>query len=153
MTKKKKYVVAAIIAVAFIAALPFLGILPFIASNAGAAIIEMIFDRRPTDAELYGKYAYQAEWGTATLELHPDKTFVEEISQTGQQSLEIKGNWNSTDGDEGFAAELNMKPFISVDDSSKGRQFDYGSMNFYKQRLGTVYGEINPDTGQRFLKQ
>jgi hypothetical protein len=153
MTKTKKYVLAAICAVALIAALPFLVIFPFAASNAGTAIMEMVFDRKPADTELYGTYAYQAEWGTATLELHSDKTFVEKINQTGQQPLEIKGNWNSTDGDEGFAAELNMKPFIAVDDFSKGSQFDFGSMNFYKQRLGTVYGEINPDTGQRFLKQ
>jgi hypothetical protein len=153
MTKKTKYALIATTAILSLIALPFLVILPFAASNAAAALYLMIFDRRPTDSELIGRYIYTAEWGNAVLDLREDKTFIEGIALNGQQPTQIRGSWSSEPGDAGVSAEISLKPFIAVDQFSRGRRFDIAGLNFYKQRLGSVYGEIDPDTGDRFLKQ
>ncbi|MDP9038166.1 MAG: hypothetical protein M3O02_02690 [Acidobacteriota bacterium] len=153
MTKTTKYALIAGIVVLSIAALPFVVVLPFAASNAVAALYIAVFDRRPTDAELVGKFVYNAEWGTAILELHPDHSFSEEIAPKTQQASLVTGRWSSESGDEGFSAEVSLKPFIGVNDFSRGTRFDVAGLNFYRQRFGSVYGEIDPDTGERFLKQ
>jgi hypothetical protein len=153
MTKKTKYAVIAITAAICLVALPFLAILPFAASNAVVALYSVVFERRPTESEIVGKYVYTAEWGRAVLELRADKTFIETVSTAGQQPTQISGSWSSESGDAGVSADISFKPFIGVDDFSRGRQFGVAGLNFYKQRLGSVYGEIDPDTGVRFLKQ
>ena len=152
MTKSTKYALMAGIAVLFIAALPSLVVLPFVASNAVAALYIAVFDRRPTDSELIGKFVYNAEWGTAILELRRDHSFSEEIAPKAQQASLVTGRWSSEPGDEGFSADVSLKPFIGVDDSSRGTHFDVAGLNFYRE-FGSVYGQIDPDTGERFLKQ
>jgi hypothetical protein len=41
----------------------------FMASNAGAAVINLMLNRQPKSTELLGTYAYTAAWGNSSFDL------------------------------------------------------------------------------------
>src|SRR5438270_6544781 len=111
MTSQKKIRLALICLITF--AVIFFGpMLLFMASNAGAAILDLVLNRKPTVAELLGKYKLQVPWGNATLQINADGTFQEEISENGKPVKSVSGRWQSRDG-QNFL-DVDFRPFGMV---------------------------------------
>src|SRR5207302_3016588 len=119
MTTQKKILQALICLITF--AVIFFGpMLLFMASNAGAAILDLVLNRKPTVAELLGKYKLQVPWSNATLQINADGTFQEEINESGKPAWSVSGRWQSREGSN--FVDVDFRPFGMVWDDDHNRE-------------------------------
>jgi hypothetical protein len=152
-TKRRKWIIGVVCGVALATILPVLAVLPWAASNAFAAGYVLIFTTKPSPQELAGRYRVAPDKETPELIVREDGTYQESISNKSKGVQTINGHWTSEITEEGNAAAVTLAPYVEVEDREWGRTFSYGTLNFYKPRLGAVYAELDPDTGSRFTKQ
>jgi hypothetical protein len=65
----------------------------FMVSNAGAAVLDIVLNRKPTVAELIGNYKLKVSWGESTVQINANGTFQEEISESGNPAKTVSGSW------------------------------------------------------------
>ena len=150
MTSQKKTRLVLICLIIF-AAILFGPMLLFMASNAGAAVLDLVLNRKPTGVELLGNYKLQVPWGKATLRINADGTFQEQISENGKPTRNVSGRWQSRDG-QNFL-DVDFRPFGMVWDDDHASETSIYGINFYKPHFGTTYGLINDDLGEKFERQ
>jgi hypothetical protein len=150
MTSQKKTRLVLICLIIF-AVILFGPMLLFMASNAGAAVLDLVLNRKPTVAELLGNYKLQVPWGKATLQINADGTFQEEINENGKTARNVSGRWQSSDG-QNFV-DVDFRPFGMVWDEDHASETSVYGSNFYKPHFGTTYGLINDDLGEKFERQ
>ncbi|WP_433965252.1 hypothetical protein [Tunturiibacter gelidiferens] len=150
MTSQKKTRLVLICLIIF-AAILFGPMFLFMASNAGAAVLDLVLNRKPTGAELLGNYKIQVPWGNATLRIDADGTFLEEINENGKPAKSVSGRWQSSDG-QNFVT-LDFRPFGMVWDEDHASETSIYGINFYKPHFGTTYGLIDDDLGEKFERQ
>ena len=150
MTSQKKTRLVLICLITF--AVIFFGpMLLFMASNAGAAVLDLVLNRKPTVAELLGNYKLQVPWGKATLRINTDGTFQEEINENGKPPRNVSGRWHSREGPN--FVDVDFRPFGMVWDEDHASETSVYGINFYKPHFGTTYGLINDDLGEKFERQ
>jgi hypothetical protein len=150
MTSQKKTRLVLICLIVF-GVILFGPMLLFMASNAGAGVLDLVLNRKPTVAELLGDYKLQVPWGNATLRINADGTFQEEISENGKPAKSVPGRWQSREGSN--FVDVDFRPFGMVWDDDHNRETsDYG-IKFYKPRSGATYGLIDDDLGEKFERQ
>jgi hypothetical protein len=150
MTSQKKIRWVLIGMIAFVAIL-FGPLLLIVASNAGAGILDLVLNRKPTAAELLGNYKLLVPWGNATLQINADGTFQEKIGENGKPARDLSGRWGSRE-DSNFVA-VDFRPFGMVWDEDHTSETQVYGINFYKPHFGTTYGMINDDLGEKFERQ
>jgi hypothetical protein len=150
MTSKKKTRLV-LICLAIFTVIFFGPMLLFMASNAGAAVLDLVLNRKPTPAELLGNYKLQVPWGNATLQINADGTFQEKISESSKPARNVSGRWQSSDG-ENFIA-VDFRPFGMVWDEDHASETKVYGINFYKPHFGKTYGLIDDDLGEKFERQ
>ena len=123
----------------------------FMASNAGAAVLDLVRNRKPTGIELLGNYKLQVPWGKATLRINADGTFQEEINENGKPARNVSGKWQSREGSN--FVEVDFRPFGMVWDEDHASETSVYGINFYKPHFGATYGLINDDLGEKFERQ
>jgi hypothetical protein len=148
LQKTTRWVLAGVAAVALLLVGPMLLI---VGSNAGAAILDLVLNRRPKAAELLGNYRLQAPWGYATLRINADGTFQEELYQAGKSTRSVSGRWQSRE--ESNFVDVDFQPFGMVWDEDHNRDTSSYGINFYKPHVGATYGMIDDDLGEKFEKQ
>jgi hypothetical protein len=150
MTSQKKTRLVLICVIIF--AVIFFGpMILFMASNAGAAVLDLVLNRKPTVAEILGNYKLQVPWGNATLQINANGTFQEEINETGKPAKNFSGRWESRE-DSNFVS-IDFRPFGMVWDEDHASETGVYGINFYKPHFGTTYGMINDDLGEKFERQ
>jgi hypothetical protein len=150
MTSQKKTRLVLICLIIF-AVILFGPMLLFMASNAGAAVLDLVLNRKPTVTELLGNYKLQVPWGNATLQINADGTFQEEINENGKPAKNFSGRWESRE-DSNFVS-VDFRPFGMVWDEDHASETRVYGINFYKPHFGTTYGMINDDLGEKFERQ
>jgi hypothetical protein len=123
----------------------------FMASNAGAGVLDLLLNRRPTIGELLGNYKLQVPWGKAMLQINADGTFQEEINENGKPVRNVSGRWQSSDG-QNFV-DVDFRPFGMVWDDDHNRETNSFGIKFYKPHSGATYGLIDDDLGEKFERQ
>jgi hypothetical protein len=120
-------------------------------SNAGAAVLDLVLNRKPTVAELLGNYKLQVPWGNAKLQINADGTFQEEIKENDKPTKNVSGRWHSSE-DFNFVS-VDFRPFGMVWDEDHTSETSVYGINFYKPHFGTTYGVIDDDLGEKFERQ
>jgi hypothetical protein len=120
-------------------------------SNAGAAVLDLVLNRKPTLAELLGNYKLQVPWGNATLKINADGTFQEELHENGKLPRNLSGRWNSREDFNSIAVDF--RPFGMVWDEDHTSEIQVYGINFFKPHFGATYGMINDDLGEKFERQ
>ncbi|HEY8998357.1 MAG TPA: hypothetical protein VIM60_10680 [Edaphobacter sp.] len=151
--KTRRWIVGSIAAVSVAGLLFISPVLLFTGSNAIVGLYSLLFEKQPSEEQLIGTYQYRTYWGTTTLQLKPGNHFEESMAATNGTIKSLKGTWGYQSSDSGIATGITFRPYFDLEDETYGRQFDYGELNFYKPMFGQTYGEINGDTGARFIKQ
>ena len=124
----------------------------FMASNLGAAILDLALNRKPIANEITGDYKLDVPWGKSRLHIDPDGTFKEAIAANGQPSRTVLGKWQLGENGDNFV-ELNFHPFGMVWDDDHDRETNLYGINFYKPHFGDTYGMINDDLDEKFVRQ
>jgi hypothetical protein len=123
----------------------------FMVSNAGAAVLDLVLNRKPAVAELLGNYKLKVPWGESTLQINANRTFREEIIESGKPAKTVSGNWQSHDG-QNFV-DVDFRPFGMVWDEDHSSETKVYGIKFYKPHFGTTYGLIDDDLGEKFERQ
>jgi hypothetical protein len=123
----------------------------FMVSNAGAAVLDIVLNRKPTVAELIGNYKLKVSWGESTLQINANGTFQEEIIESGKPAKTVSGSWQSHDH-RNFV-DVDFRPFGMVWDEDHASETKVYGINFYKPHFGRTYGLINDDLGEKFERQ
>jgi hypothetical protein len=150
MTSQKKSRLVLICLIVLVVIL-FGPMLLFMASNAGAGVLNLALNRKPTVAEFLGNYKLQVPWGNATLQINADGTFQEETNENGKPVKSVSGIWQSRDG-QNFL-DVDFRPFGMVWDEDHGSETSVYGINFYKPHFGATYGLIDDDLGEKFERR
>ena len=126
-------------------------VLVFPLANLFSAITSLVVESEPSQAELIGNYKYSAAWGAAALNLNPDGTFRETVSEKTSSPKVFQGSWTSSRDEN--SAKVDFRPFGMVWDDDHGREIHRFGMNFYKRRFGNTYAKIDDDLGEEFERQ
>jgi len=85
------------------------------------------------EAVIPGSYSAQGSWGSSTLVLRPDHTFVQETKFLGASApMKINGIW-TTDGRSLLNQNLTLKPFVLLGPYHRGRIVEV---------MGTSFGPV-----------
>lgn len=137
--------------------LPFLGVTAIVASNFVAGAYSLVMERNPTRQELIGHYEFRGEGDHSTVDLLDDGSFTEEITKKNKDIQRVNGTWTSRY--DAHDTDLTFSTFVDVSTNAKAFDPNAGTkevQNFtvlsYKPRLGKTYFELDPDTGDKFLR-
>jgi hypothetical protein len=123
----------------------------FMAGNLGAGVLDLLLNRKPTATELIGDYKLEVPWGRSFLHIRADGTFQQEIEEMGKQRRSVSGEWQAKDGSN--FVDVDFRPFGMVWDDDHERETNIYGINFYKPHLGTTYGLIDDDLGEKYERQ
>jgi hypothetical protein len=126
----------------------------FVALLSCALVVGCGF-RALTDQDVAGTYEASADWGSSTLDLHPDHSFDQTVVRNDHTQASIKGTWELSfvPGKKNASyGILALKPFLAVEHDHKG---DPAPLNLPSIGRGFLWGmtiSADPDYGISFEK-
>ena len=99
------------------------------------------------DADMFGSYHADADWGTSTLILRTDHTFKQTVSTKSGLVKEGEGRWSLS----GDAITLTGK-YLSVTHDDPGEETNGDFASVEKNIFGSVEISADPDYGIAFRK-
>src|ERR1017187_3216928 len=114
-------------------------------------------DSRPlTEQDVVGTYEASADWGSSTLDLHPDHSFDQTVVRNDHTQTSTKGTWELSfvPGKKNASyGILALKQFLAIDHDHKGDVAGWAAPGIDRGFLGGISIAADPDYGISFDKK